>query len=204
MPSRHRGQRPITSGCLSGGSKDSTSESVPDVGVVETLLHRSWRGLQHGVNRSPQAGQAVDPARDAAGPQALAEVVGEMTAVPPQQVVVVARVLLNQVGDNVRNCPLWHVRATQGDRLPVVVLRMCPRLDTRDARPCLAQRKTVGPLQAVDLDACMEDPTQLQRRPLVGKDFVDPLDALLLGNIVNVDAHWEPLGALILPEEALP
>mmetsp|Transcript_20151 Transcript_20151/g.47560 ORF Transcript_20151/g.47560 Transcript_20151/m.47560 type:complete len:293 (+) Transcript_20151:479-1357(+) len=58
----------------------------------------------------------------------------------------------------------------------------------------LAHGQAERPFQTIYLDARMEDAAELQRRVLVGKPLVEPMDAVLLRDIVDMQEHGQPFG----------
>ena len=60
-------------------------------------------------------GQAQQPARNTPDTQARGKVIGEMATVPPEEVVVISRVVLNELVDDLGDVGRSAVRVAQVD-----------------------------------------------------------------------------------------
>mmetsp|Transcript_107722 Transcript_107722/g.300178 ORF Transcript_107722/g.300178 Transcript_107722/m.300178 type:complete len:216 (+) Transcript_107722:450-1097(+) len=156
--------------------------------VIELFLHRP-SCLQGCVDVSANVRQAVNPARHPVHAQAPAEVVCKVAAVPPQEVIVVPRVIFEQLRRDLRDFSRRERCPAAAHRLAVAVARVLLRLAAPDAIPRCAIPEAEAPLQSIDLDACVEDAAQLQWRKLVCQDAVQRLDAWLVRDIVNMQAY---------------
>lgn len=91
--------------------------------------------------------EAVHPWWDLPYAQTGAEVIREVTTIPSKEVVLAARVLLNQVRQYKRDFLCGKRRIAQLQCLSVMMLRMRLRLGARDTSGHLATSPAKGPLK---------------------------------------------------------
>mmetsp|Transcript_81063 Transcript_81063/g.262660 ORF Transcript_81063/g.262660 Transcript_81063/m.262660 type:complete len:309 (-) Transcript_81063:655-1581(-) len=115
-----------------------------------------------------------------------------MTAIPPQEVVLAAQILPLQLLREPVHLVLRERRWGQLHRLPEVVLRVGPWVHARNPGVRLARGVAEGPFHVADLHGGVEDTAQLDGRTPVRKERVQPPDARLLRDVVDVEADGQP------------
>merc|ERR1712157_520347 len=106
---------------------DDLASSIVVVGLVTWQEPPVHDAVHHRIEVRADAGKTVNPARDPASTDPLAEIVSEMAAVSSKQVVIVARVLFRELRDQVGDVLRGELRAAQPHGLTVRVHGMALR-----------------------------------------------------------------------------
>merc|ERR1712146_215217 len=129
---------------------------------------------------SANVSEPMDPAWYMANSKTAAEVIGEMAAIPAQQVIIRARVLLYQLRDYSRDVFCGEGSVALENSLPEVMIRMASRHHAGHTRLGVTLRATKAPLEVIHLNAHMKGATKLDWRIFPCKDLIYLNDGILV------------------------
>mmetsp|Transcript_73899 Transcript_73899/g.205461 ORF Transcript_73899/g.205461 Transcript_73899/m.205461 type:complete len:324 (+) Transcript_73899:432-1403(+) len=160
---------------------------------VSRLCRRDDQAMPHSVghpddailNRRAGSGEVCHPMRHWAHAQALAELVAEHDAVPPEHVVLMALPRSLELNHQVVDLVFAQRRLTHRHRLAVSVLLAARGLAAEDAGAHLAEAE--APLLTVDFHSAVEGPRADQVQHLV-----DVVNRDAGCHVVDVQHHWGP------------
>mmetsp|Transcript_65618 Transcript_65618/g.169562 ORF Transcript_65618/g.169562 Transcript_65618/m.169562 type:complete len:219 (-) Transcript_65618:28-684(-) len=139
------------------------------------------------VDGRGRTSDAVHPARYPSHSQLLAQSVRVILAIVVNKVVVVPSPLPCHPSADVGDLLRPQLGDPKRHRSLVRVLRVCSRMDARNARPVFL-REAVGPLAAVDLDARVEEAGD-QHIVIACGERIDLSEGLAVAQVIHVAIH---------------